>query len=64
MTEDTLASLWVMLLVAFVAGEALGMVVCAICAGWFDKIMNEKTKKKKAADAGTSAAARKTGRKV
>lgn len=64
MTEGTLDSLFVMLLIAFFAGEALGIITCAICAGWFDKIMNEKAKKKKAADAGTSAAARKTGGKV
>ena len=64
MTEELLDGLFIYCLIAFLVGEALGMLTCAICAGWFDKIMNEKAKKKKAADAGTSAAARKTGGKV
>ena len=44
MTEVVIASLWVWFLIDFIAGEILGMIICAICAGWFDKIFKEKMK--------------------
>lgn len=47
MTEDLLYGIFIYCLVSFIIGEALGMWICAICAGWFDKIMKEKAKKKK-----------------
>lgn len=44
--EDLIDSFWVWLLIAFLAGEILGMIVCWICAGWFDEIEKKKKEKK------------------
>ena len=65
MTEDLLYGLFIYCLVSFLIGEALGIWTCAICAGWFDKIMKDlaKKKKKRAADAGTSTASPEPGGK-
>lgn len=46
MTEEMLDGLFIYCLIAFLMGEALGIITCAICAGWFDKIMKEKAKKR------------------
>jgi len=43
---DLIDSFWVWLLIAFLAGEILGMIVCWICAGWFDEIEKKKKEKK------------------
>ena len=48
MTETMVQdSLWVFLLIAFLAGVALGIITCAICAGWYDEIMEKMGKKKR-----------------
>ena len=41
---NLLESFWVWFLLASAAGFIMGMLVCAICAGWFDDI--EKKNKK------------------
>lgn len=41
---NLLESFWVWFLLAYAAGFIMGMLVCAICAGWFDDI--EKKNKK------------------
>ena len=44
--EDLIDSLLVWFLIVFLAGEILGMIVCGICAGWFDEIEKRKKEKK------------------
>ena len=46
MTEDMLSGLFIYCLIAFLVGEALGIMTCAICAGWYDKAMKELEKRK------------------
>lgn len=43
---DLIDSFCIWFLIAFLAGEILGMIVCGICAGWFDEIEKKKKEKK------------------
>ncbi len=47
MTEEQQASGWVLFLIGFCTGLPLGMIVIAICAGWYDEVMKLIEKKKK-----------------
>ena len=48
--EDIIDTMWIYLLIAFIAGEALGLIVAAIISGWYDKAMEIKSRRRGNAD--------------
>ena len=50
LVSNLMETFWLWLLIAFVAGEALGLVIAAIVSGWYDKIMKIKSRQRGNAD--------------
>ena len=50
MVSNLMETFWLWLLIAFVAGEGLGLVIAAIVSGWYDKIMKIKSRRRGNAD--------------
>ena len=45
MNESSLLDvLWIYIVIAFIGGEAMGMIVAGICFGWLDKIQEKKNR--------------------